>query len=45
VTAEYGCPALAGFSVAAVWVVVLIAVIGSGALRGLDRKDLSHAER
>jgi MFS family permease len=46
VTAEYGPPALAGFGVAAVWVVVLIAVIGSGALRGLDRKEeLVHAER
>lgn len=44
-TAEYGSPALAGFSVVGVWVVVLLIVISSCSLRDLGRRELSHAQR
>ncbi|MDL5158843.1 MFS transporter [Actinomycetospora termitidis] len=36
VVAEAGSPVAAGFSVVAVWIVVLVAVAGSGALRDLE---------
>lgn len=45
VSAEYGSPVMAGFSVAGVWILVLLAVIVSRALRDLDSKELSDAQQ
>ncbi|MFC4562168.1 MFS transporter [Nocardiopsis mangrovi] len=45
VTAEYGSPVLAGFSVAGVWILVLLAVIASRALHGLESKEVADAQR
>lgn len=45
VTAEYGTPVLAGFGVAGVWILVLLAVIVSRALRDLEPKELSDAQQ
>ena len=42
VVATYGTPVLAGFSVAGVWVLVLLAVVAS---RALEPKELSGAEQ
>jgi MFS family permease len=44
-TAEYGSPVLAGFSVAGVWVLVLLSVIATRALGDLEPKELSSAQR
>ncbi|WAE70970.1 MFS transporter [Streptomonospora nanhaiensis] len=45
VMAEYGTPVLAGAGVVGVWILVLLAVIVSRALRDLEPKELSHAQR
>ncbi|MEE2055382.1 MFS transporter, partial [Nocardiopsis tropica] len=45
VMAEYGAPVLAGAGVVGVWILVLLAVIVSRALRDLEPKELSDAQR
>ncbi|MFC4015429.1 MFS transporter [Nonomuraea purpurea] len=45
VTAEYGAPVLAGFSVAGVWILALLTVIISRALRDLESKEPADAQR
>lgn len=45
VLAELGSPLLAGASVTGVWIVVLLAVIGSRALRDLDPKEMLDAQQ
>ncbi|MGP5365361.1 MFS transporter [Brachybacterium tyrofermentans] len=45
VLAELGSPLLAGASVTGVWIVVLLAVIGSRALRDLDPKEMPDAQQ
>jgi MFS family permease len=45
VMAEYGTPVLAGAGVVGVWILVLLAVIMSRALRDLEPKELSDAQR
>ncbi|MGX1027441.1 MFS transporter [Streptomyces sp. SAI-097] len=45
VMAERGSPVQAGFSVAGVWMLVLLAVIVSRALRDLEPKELAHAQQ
>ncbi|WP_193105917.1 MFS transporter [Brachybacterium sp. FME24] len=45
VLAELGSPLLAGASVSGVWIVVLLAVIGSRALRDLDPKEIPDAQQ
>lgn len=45
VLAEHGSPLLAGASVTGVWIAVLLAVIGSRALRDLDPKEMLDAQQ
>ncbi|WP_231444627.1 MFS transporter [Brevibacterium zhoupengii] len=45
VLAELGSPLLAGAGVTGVWIIVLLAVIGSRALRDLDPKEESDAQQ
>ncbi|GHH39824.1 MFS transporter [Lentzea cavernae] len=45
VTAQYGSPVVAGFSVAGVWVLVLLAVLLSRALADLEPQEVSGAQR
>ncbi|MFD4638703.1 MFS transporter [Lentzea sp. NPDC058436] len=45
VVATYGTPVLAGFSVVGVWVLVLLAVVLSRALRDLEPKELTGAQQ
>lgn len=45
VLAELGSPRLAAVSVTGVWILVLLAVIGSRALRDLDPKEMSDAQQ
>ncbi|GAA4899775.1 MFS transporter [Streptomonospora salina] len=45
VLAELGSPLLAAVSVTGVWILVLLAVIGSRALRDLDPKEMSDAQQ
>ncbi|WP_230422812.1 MFS transporter [Prauserella cavernicola] len=43
--AEYGSPVLAGLAVTAVWLVVLVAVVGSRALTDLEPKEQTVAQQ
>ncbi|MFL1376317.1 MFS transporter [Nocardiopsis protaetiae] len=45
VVAEYGSPVLAGFGVAGVWILVLLAVIASRALRDVESKEPTDAQQ
>ncbi|TSI14082.1 MFS transporter [Brevibacterium aurantiacum] len=45
VLAELGSPLIAGAGVTAVWIAILLAVIGSRALRDLDPKEVPNAEQ
>lgn len=45
VVAAHGTPVLAGFSVVGVWILVLLAVVVSRALRDLEPKELSGAQQ
>ncbi|WP_433869247.1 MFS transporter [Saccharopolyspora sp. CA-218241] len=45
VLAEFGSPLLAGTGVTAVWVVVLVVVIGTRALRDLEPKEMADAQQ
>lgn len=45
VTAAYGSPVLAGFSVVGVWILVLLAVLLSRALSDLEPKEMSGAQQ
>ncbi|GAB3445537.1 hypothetical protein GCM10027570_15790 [Streptomonospora sediminis] len=45
VLAEFGSPLLAAAGVTGVWIVVLLAVIGMGALRDLDVKEMPDAQQ